>query len=36
MDNNRALLYSTGNYTQFSVITSTGKEYNTEYINIYM
>ena len=33
--NNKALLYNTGNYIQFSVITSTGKECKKEYIYIY-
>ena len=31
MDNNNILLYSTGNYIQYSVINHNGKEYEKEY-----
>ena len=34
--NNKALLYSTGNYIQYPVINHNGKEYEKEYIYIYM
>ena len=30
--NNKVLLYSTGNYIQYSVINHNGKEYEKEYI----
>ena len=32
--NNKALLYSTGNYTQYPVINHNGKEYEKEYVCI--
>ena len=32
--NNKVLLYSTGNYIQYLVINSNGKEYEKEYIYI--
>ena len=34
--NNKALLYSTGNYIQHPVTNHIGKEYEKEYINIYI
>ena len=34
--NNKGLLYYTGNYTQYFVITDNGKEYEKEWIYIYM
>ena len=34
--NNKVLLYSTGNYIQYTVITHNGKEYEKEYILIYV
>ena len=34
--NNKVLLYSTGNYIQYPVINHNGKEYEKEYIYIYM
>ena len=34
--NNKVLLYSTGNYTKYLLITSNGKAYKNEYIYIYM
>ena len=34
--NNKALLYSTGNYIQYPVINHNGKEYEKEYIYIYI
>ena len=34
--NNKALLYSTGNYIQFPVINPNGKEYEKEKKNIYI
>ena len=34
MDNNKVLLYSTGNYIQYPVINHNGKEYEKEYIYI--
>ena len=33
---NKGLLYSTGNYTQYFVITYKGKESGKEYICIYL
>ena len=33
---NKDLLYSTGNYTQYLVITYNGKEYEKEYIYMYL
>ena len=30
--NNEVLLYSTGNYIQFSIVNHNGKEYKNEYI----
>ena len=35
-DNNKVLLYSTGNYIQYHVIYHNGKEYEKEYIYIYI
>ena len=32
--NNKVLLYSTGNYSQYSVINHNGKEYEKEYVYI--
>ena len=32
--NNKALLYSTGNYVQYPVISHNGKEYEKEYIYV--
>ena len=32
--NNKALLYSTGNYIQYPVINHNGKEYKKEYIYV--
>ena len=32
--NKKVLLYSTGNYIQYSVINHNGKEYEKEYIHI--
>ena len=32
--NNKVLLYSTGNYTQYLIITYIGKEFEKEYIYI--
>ena len=34
--NNKALLYSTGNYIQYSVINHNGKEYEKECVFIYI
>ena len=34
--NNKILLYSTGNYIQYSVTNHNGKEYEKEYIYIYI
>ena len=34
--NNKVLLYSTGNYSQYPVINHHGKEYEKEYIYIYI
>lgn len=34
--NNKVLLYSTGNYIQYLVITSKGKESEEEYIYMYV
>ena len=34
--NNKALLYSTGNYIQYPVTSHNGKECKKEFINIYM
>ena len=34
--NNKVLLYSTGNYTQYTVINHNGKEYKKEHIYIYV
>ena len=34
--NNKVLLYSTGNCIQYSVINRNGKEYEKEYIYIYI
>ena len=34
--NNKVLLYSTGNYIQHSVTNHNGKEYEKEYIHIYI
>ena len=34
--NNKVLLYSTGNYNQYPVINQNGKEYEKEYIYIYI
>ena len=34
--NNKDLLYSTGNYSQYPVITVNGKESEEEYIYIYI
>ena len=34
--NNKVLLYSTGNYIQYSMINHNGKEYEKEYICICM
>ena len=33
---NKVLLYSTGNYIQYPVINHNGKEYEKEYIYIYV
>ena len=33
--NNKFLLYSTGNYIQYSVIFHSGKEYEKDYIYMY-
>ena len=33
--NNKVLLYSTGNYIQYSVINHNGKEYEKEYLYLY-
>ena len=35
MDNNKVLLYSTGNYSQYPVINHTGKEYEKECMYMY-
>ena len=32
MDNNKVLLYSTGNYIQYPVINHNGKEYEKIYV----
>ena len=34
--NNKALLYSTGNYIQYLVINHNGKEYEKEYTHTYV
>ena len=34
--NNKILLYGTGNYIQYSAINHNGKEYDEEYIYIYI
>ena len=34
--NNKVLLYSTGNYMQYPVINHNGKEYEKEYIYMYL
>ena len=34
--NNKVLPYSTGNYSQYPVINHKGKEYEKEYIYIYV
>ena len=34
--NNKVLLYSTGNYSQYPVINYNGKEYQKEYIYTYI
>jgi len=34
--NNKVLLYSTGHYTKYLLITSNGKAYKNEYIYIYV
>ena len=34
--NNKVLLYSRGNYSQYSVINHNGKEYEKEYICVYI
>ena len=34
--NNKVLLYSTGNYIQYPVVNHNGKEYEKEYIHIYV
>ena len=34
--NNKALLYSPGNYIQYPVINYNGKEYEKEYIYVYI
>ena len=34
--NNKILLYSTGNYTQYPVTHHKGKEYEKEYIYVYI
>ena len=34
--NNRVLLYSTGNYIQYPVITYSGKEHEKEYMCVYI
>ena len=34
--NNKILLYHTGNYTQYPMINTNGKEYEKEYIYIYI
>ena len=34
--NNKAVLYSTGNYTQYSIITYNGKESEKEHICMYV
>ena len=36
MDKHKAPLYSTGNYIQYPVINHNGKEYEKEYIYIYL
>ena len=36
MKNDKELLYSTGNYTQYLVITYNGKESEKEYIYMYI
>ena len=33
--NNKVLLYSTGNYIQYPIISRSGKEYEEEYMCIY-
>ena len=34
--NNKDLLYSTGNYTQYPIIAYSGKESEKEYIDVYL
>ena len=34
--NNKVLLYSTGNYIQYPMINHNGKEYEKEYIYVYI
>ena len=36
MDNNKVLLYSTGNCAQYSMINNNGKEYEKECVYIYI
>ena len=33
-DNNKILLYSTGDYIQYSVVNHNGKDYEKEYVSI--